>query len=224
MASKVKTVTLWIRAFIPDKVFRSDGTESTVTVPSGPHKGKKLLPGPLNVGWFHTDDRGFSDAKGSTSRAHCEVLVDFAAAKVEVVARRCDETAMFLAIDDASPKTGVGDASRLVVKDVAFSSAPGGGQRSKFVLFGEANNPLLPGSPDIDWDIRLTVDRDASEVAVRLTAEGLVDPFPAYEMYAATDASPSPKKVFNIAPEPGKDPWNLFGPPDVPAGGQASWT
>lgn len=149
---------------------------------------------PLNVGWFHTDDRGFSNAKGSSSRAHCEVLIDFTAAKVGVVARRCDETAMFLTVDDASPKTGVGDASRLVVKDVAFVASPGGGVRSTFVLVREANNPLAPGSPDIDWEMRVTVNRDASEVAVRMTAEGLVDPFPAYEMYAATDASPSPNK------------------------------
>ncbi len=213
MSEQLKSISLWCRAFIPGIVLNSDGTEFSQTVTAAGHVGKKVIRGPLVglLGFFHTDDRTFLPEKTASSRAYCEVLVDLVSNQVSVASRRCDPTLKFKSLTDSSPESAVGDSSRLVIKDVSITNEPNGGRVFTFNLRGEANNPLALGSPDIDWDLKVRLEVDTGLMMGRVTVKGLVDPFPAYEMYLSTNLSSPPNQVFQISPAPGKDPWDLFG-------------
>ncbi|MCU0545584.1 MAG: DUF3238 domain-containing protein [Oscillatoriaceae cyanobacterium Prado104] len=220
MSDQLKLISLWCRAFIPGVVLNSDGTEFSQTITAAGHTGKKVIPGPLGLlGFFHTDDRTFLSEKTASARAYCEILVDLVSNQVSVASRRCDPTLKFKSLTDSSPESAVGDSSRLVIKDVSITNEPNGGRVLTFNLRGEANNPLAPGSPDIDWDLKVLLEVDTGLMMGRVTVKGLVDPFPAYEMYLSTNLSSPPNQVFQISPAPGKDPWNLIGNPTIPVEG-----
>jgi hypothetical protein len=79
-----------------------------------------------------------------------------------------------------------------------------------------ANNPCFRGSPDIDYEGTITVDVPAREVAF----EGLVDQFPAFEMYARALPTGAMATLFQSMPLPGKTPANLPGRANRPQSGR----
>lgn len=222
MSDQLKSISLWCRAFIPGIVLNSNGTEFSQTIIAAGHSGKKVIPGPLGLlGLFHTDDRTFVSEKTASSRAHCEILVDIVSNQVSVVSRRCDPTLKFQSLTDSLPESAIGDSSRLVIKDISIINESNGGRVFTFNLRGEAKNPLAPGSPDIDWDLNVFLEVDTGLMMGRVTVKGLVDPFPAYEMYLSTNLSSQSNQVFQVSPALGKDPWNLFGNPTIPVEGSS---
>ena len=74
MPDKIQTVRFLIRAFIPDTIVKSDGTEMTKKLTGGPFANTKVIPGPPvlpGIGYFSTDNRSFDASLSVTSRMHC---------------------------------------------------------------------------------------------------------------------------------------------------------
>jgi hypothetical protein len=61
------------------------------------------------------------------------------------------------------------------------SATPNGGSTNRVHCFGAVANPLIAGSPDIDWDLTFTFRWGDSRI--HYTVEGCHDGFPAYEAY-----------------------------------------
>jgi hypothetical protein len=76
---------------------------------------------------------------------------------------------------------------------------------------GAANNPCFSGSPDIDYEGTITIDVPNRKIKF----EGLVEPFPAFEMHIAINDG-NAIEVFSLPPILGSDPWNLPGSPNRP--------
>jgi hypothetical protein len=84
----IKTLSLWLNAFIGNDVRRADGQPMSFRLTTGLHRGETAIPGPFNgkVPGFDdcylTDQRSFNanDRKAS-SRIHAEVLLDFTPSK-----------------------------------------------------------------------------------------------------------------------------------------------
>jgi hypothetical protein len=79
----IRTLTLWLNAFIGKDVKNGDGTPFSFALTKGPHAGKSAIPGPFNgiVPGFDdcylTDQRSFDQDKNASSRIHAEVRIDF---------------------------------------------------------------------------------------------------------------------------------------------------
>jgi hypothetical protein len=80
----------------------------------------------------------------------------------------------------------------------------------KVGLTGSAGNPCQTGAPFIEYKGDITIDIDART----LEFKGEIEPFPAFEMYASVNDE-SPVTVFQIMPEAGRSPFDLFGSPNV---------
>jgi hypothetical protein len=105
------------------------------------------------------------------------------------------------------------DAGKLKVK--SFTSS---GTKCSFSFDGGAGNPCAGAlAPDIDWLVNVTVERQGGGISVTLAVGSLVEPFPAFEMYASLNGAT--KQLFQRSPDPGATPWNLFGPPNKPVSG-----
>lgn len=80
----IRTLTLWLNAFIDKDVKNANGTPMSFSMTKGPHAGESAIPGPFTgkVPGFDdcylTDQRSFdSFNKKASSRIHAEVMIDF---------------------------------------------------------------------------------------------------------------------------------------------------
>jgi hypothetical protein len=90
-------------------------------------------------------------------------------------------------------------------------------------LVGAGSNPCPPlgaFAPDIDYNGTISIDFRARQVLF----QGLLDQFPAFEMYAMEYTSGAPMlgtPLFNTLPPPGAGPGSLFGGANRPQVGFA---
>ena len=83
-------------------------------------------------------------------------------------------------------------------------------------------HPLRPPAAfvgDIDFNGTISIQFSTADPSTAAVAfSGLIEPFPAYEMYAtANDGAGLP--LFQIKPERGVGPADIIGPPNTPAPG-----
>ena len=85
--TSVRTLTLWLNAFIGKDVKNADGSAMSFKLTRGPHVTQSAIPGPFNgkVPGFDdcylTDQRSFdSFNRNASSRIHAEVRIDFTGA------------------------------------------------------------------------------------------------------------------------------------------------
>ncbi|KAA8641733.1 uncharacterized protein ATNIH1004_010672 [Aspergillus tanneri] len=144
-------VSFWVKAFIPLNVDK-------VTRPYPKDSNRTMIDGiPITGDCFLTDQRGFSNASGASSRMQSQVWVWVRPNGYRWSQRRyCDET---IEVDCEDGDQGV----------LEFKAA--------------RNNPLVTGSPDIDLRGTLTVDREHKFVEFI----GTVDDFPAFESYVSVN-------------------------------------
>lgn len=105
---------------------------------------------------------------------------------------------------------------------VEFQNNPG---TSKIrVLFkGGADNPCFAGSPQINWDLRVTVEiTDANSCIVILENGSLVELFPSFEMYFSVNGTSH--VVIQKSPNPGSGPSDLVGAANEPVSAQKGFT
>lgn len=200
---------VWLNAFIPVDL------EGAERVSSGPHAGKTMLssPGPVDA-WFLTDQRGFSDEPTAHSRMHSEFMLALPTCDVLREDHCCDDTVQ------VDPETGEELCRETPdTADMAFSEYKASPQARAWTctLSGSTRNACLKlgpikVSPNLDYRgvFNLAWSEDLREVT--LVFDGLVETYPAFEMYASLDGGPI-VPVFRLGVEEGTTPANLAGAP-----------
>jgi hypothetical protein len=200
------TARLWVRAFIPGDV---PGT--TQVLANGPHAGRSAVRVPVTNRCFLTDQRSFSNAEGASARMAIEVSVDLTLGAVlstpsvgRTIGVDCDTGS---SLCERTQSTG-----QIVHRNVSADIA--NGERRVFVtLSGAASNPCVTPSPDIDWTLVVTLRARSRQRELAVHADGLIEPFPAFEAYVVTTGSPV--ELFSRAPQPGSSPLGLGGPANI---------
>lgn len=211
----IDTVKIWINAFIPKDVpgITHPAPEQfpDQTVVDGPFKGGDC---------FFTDNRSFSPEIHASSRMHSEVEIDFLNKGINFQWHNCSPTHAVNPDTGESTCTESGNTSRMNYSNLRGNTTvdPEGGiytdPRANIVqidINAAANNPCVAGSPDIDFFGSIVIDPDAATIEF----DGMVDGFPAFEMYAAIDNG-APIAIFQLMPPIGNAPWNLIGEPKIP--------
>ena len=206
-STEIKTLKLWIKAFVPDNI-KGGGVVPGV----GGHAGKttQLL---LNRA-FLTDGRGFSSDIHAPARMHSEIEIDLVRRRQVYEFHHCYETI------EVDPKTGeekcrkLGDTENMHFSDVEFFED---GRGCSFAVKASAKNPCIALAtvkimPNLDYEgtirIMLTADRKYASISF----EGLVETYPAFEMYISLNNGPA-QPVFQIPVEEGATAANLMGAP-----------
>lgn len=196
--NSIQMVKVWLNAFIPGTV-----PGLTETVPDGPHAGKTMLRGPIPgiSDCFLTDNRSFDSYIHASSRMHSELEIDVADPSITLEWHNCDFTHEIDCEDGSEECKEQGDTSRM-----RFSGLHAPSPSLILVnLNGAANNPCFTGSPDIDYLGTILIDLNAKTVQF----DGLIDAFPAFEMYATANGGAG-QPMFRTMPLPGKSPGNLW--------------
>ena len=201
------TLKIWICSFIP-----KDIAGYTKAVPNG--GGKTMIPGPLPTSdCFLTDQRTFSNSPTASSRTRSSVEIDTTTMTLITQKHHCDNTVEVDCEDGDVECNKTPDSSGLTI--AGFTSS---GPKCSFVFEGGAGNPCAgAAAPDIDWLANVAVEKQGGSISVKLGAGSLVEPFPAFEMYASLNGAT--KQIFQRPPDPGATPWNLVGPPNKAVSG-----
>jgi hypothetical protein len=204
MAIQIKTVTVWINAFIP-----RDIPGYSKPVPKGVHAGKTMIPGPNPLSdCFLTDQRGFSNSIHAKSRMHSEVTVSFVGPKPTITqAHRCDSTTEVDCEDGDVENTDTGSTSRMRFAVLPERVCVPG--LIRISVDCAASNPCAPTSRafgDIDYNGTLTI----SETTRTVEFVGKIDQFPGFEAYAAMNGGAG-LTLFQASPPAGNTVMNLPG-------------
>lgn len=200
---------IWISSFIP-----KDIPGRTMPVPDG--SGRTMMPGPTPLNdCFLTDQRGFAAEPTAASRMRSLVEIDEAGLTLVAQRHHCDNTVEVDCEDGDVECDLPPDPSGLTVVD--FQSTGAG---CSFRFKGAANNPCFSGSPYIEWIVSVAVTRSGGRFTVAAQPGSVVEPFPAFEMYATT-GGPA-KALFQVPPNAGAGPGDLYGPPNKPVSGSVT--
>jgi hypothetical protein len=179
MPIPIRTVKIWINAFIPRTI-----SGYTRPVPKGIHAGKTMIPGPFPVSdCFLTDQRDFSNDIRAKSRMHSEVKVDFTGSRATIKQwHNCDWTTECDCEDGDVECHKKGSNGRMNLQLLPASTP----RLAVISVNCAASNPCAPISRlfgDIDYNGTFTVDQAARSV----TFKGKIDKFPAFESYVAAN-------------------------------------
>jgi hypothetical protein len=214
VASPVRSLRVWINAFIPGHV---PGYTDELT--TGLHAGKTVLYG-LGGGKeaYMTDQRMFSSALDASSQMHSEALVDFLASPAKLAEwHACDFSAP-LAGEDGAAERQPADTSRMHVtmatqrtlsshRDVARAVGVlprrlDASAEEIYLYFSAAATPVCEHMAahfgDITYEGVAIFDPPRSALAFH----GEVHRFPAFEMYASVNEA-APIAVFRLSPPRG---------------------
>lgn len=217
-ASSIKTVKLWLKAFVPASHEQSSPVPGT-----GEHAGKPMQM-MLNRA-FLTDGRDFSSDIHASARMHSEIEIDMVRTKQVYEFHHCYETV------EVDVKTGeekcrkLGGTENMHYSDVEFFEE---GVGCSVALKASSKNPCISIAtvkitPNLDYEgtIRITLaeDRKSAEIGF----EGLVESYPAFEMYASVNGG-DPQTIFQIPIAEGATSSALIGPPNRPVSQQVTVT
>lgn len=200
----ITKIDLWIKAFIPEQ-----GTFTHVRFgQSSPHAGKTAIPHPTLPDYYYlTDQRSFSKDVNASARMnlHVELNVGQAVPNMHTVRAGCDITIETKGSGEERARA-TADGSGIFANNFSQSS----NQSIRFWVEAAASDPLISVAPDIDFKGWITLDFKENQLFFDL----LVDEFPAFEGYFSIDGGPA-KTIFQLLPEPGASPFNLFGDANV---------
>ena len=206
---KPQSLRLWLNAFIPIDL------EGAEVVKAGAHAGKTMLPtpGPVDL-WFLTDERGFSNAPDANSRMHSEIELWLPTFEVQRELHCCDDT---IQVDKETGEVVCRETAS--TENMAFGdiqlAADARSWRCR--LHGATKNSCLKVgpikvSPNLDYDAAISILWNEKLTEFTITFDGLVETYPAFELYASLDGGPA-VTVFRLPAAPGTSPVNLAGPP-----------
>lgn len=198
----IRTVKLWIKAFIP-----ADYERATVVPGSGAHAGKTAITDLWLLNrCFLTDQRGFSSDIHAEARMHCEIGIDMAKCRETYQFHHCYDTIEVDCKDGHEKCRAEGST-----KDMRFTGFEVSEDKQRFTLKIDASskNPCvkigpLAVSPNLDFTGTITVSLLEDETHAMVTFTGNVELYPAFEMYAsANDGEPQMVFRIGVAPEAG---------------------
>lgn len=207
LGTEIKTMKLWLKAFVPGSY------DHAIAVPgTGEHAGKTMLM--LLNRAFLTDQRSFSNDIHAIARMHSEIEIDLVRGKQVYEFHHCYETI------EVDVKTGeekcrkLGDTENMHFSDVEIHDDKLG---CSFALKASSKNPCISIAtvkimPNLDYEgtIRITCAEDRKSAAVSF--EGLVEAYPAYEMYAAVNGG-EPQTIFQVPIAEGASRADILGAP-----------
>jgi len=190
---------IWMNAFIP---YHVPGV--TKKIPDGPFKGGSMLNTPWyapHLDCFVTDGRSFDSSPGAAQRIRHAVIVDLDTLNYSTnynigVTHEIDCEDGDVECTSMGSISGLKTNTREKSQDILSLD-----------ITGAANNPCAAGSPNIDYFGHIRINKQSRIIAFA----GMVDNFPAYEMYAVSTTKKTPLTVFQSMPPKGKDPSDLFG-------------
>jgi len=213
---KPRRLSIWINAFLPAILDK----DILRVVPAGQYHGQTAIVGPIASinDLFLTDQRSFSLDATASSRLHSLIEVDFDSQAIVREIHGCSPTVEL--DDDGDVECGPARASTsgMHFKDSTFSG-PTEYLTFETTLKAGASNRCWKGSFDIDYSGKVSAARRLTDNTVLVTYDMLIEPFPAFEMYASVNNGP-PIALFRRLPKPGLTPMNLFLFPDVPMQGE----
>lgn len=199
----------WVNAFIPNSVCELCGDSYAVRAPTG--------------ALFSADQREFSSDTAAMARAHSEVIIDgissdnpeYTEFHVCGETHRIDAAGNVLesaiATTDAMRFANLRGSQTVDPEGGVIDGIPGSIQID---FQGLGRNPLM-AAPAFDWSGTLTIDREKRRVSV----QGAVNDFPAFEMYCILDGGP----VLTIVRKNPVTPMDLFGEEDKSIAGSVDF-
>lgn len=224
---------LWICAFIP-----RDVAGYTRTIPAGPHAGKTAIPLPalarlhpanITKDWdagYLTDQRGFEASPHGSVRLRtiAEIeLTPILAGYLGVLTYADHQTSGTVELNMASGAVTCSQAAdrsrcRADFTLVASLAPP---SVMHLAVRGEASDPCVAGAADIDYEGSFRIEAGPGP-QVRVSFDGRIDPFPAYECYAELNGVI--QELWRFMPVPGADVLNLPGRANTPVSGAVSFS
>lgn len=227
MAMPIRSLRVWINAFIPAHV-----PELTDELTTGPHRGETVLYG-LSGGKeaYLTDQRVFTAAADAASQMHSEALVELLPGAPRLSAWHECHFAMPLGEDGEPLPSAEADTSRMrailatpqtlsmnteVARVVGMLPRRPGAAKDELYLYFDAK-----ATPPCERMATHFGDIAYSGVAIVDTRRGTLDfsgavhRFPAFEMYASANEGPA-VAVFQISPPRGADALQAQGPSSRP--------
>lgn len=223
---------LWICAFIP-----GDVPGYTRTIPTGPHVGKTAIPMPalarlhplnLTKDWdagYLTDQRGFEAASDRSVRLRTvsEIeLTPILAGYLGLLVHAAHETSGTVELNMASGQVTCSQSADTSACSAELTLVAGLGAPSVMHLrvVGQASDPCVAGAADIDYEGSFKIEAGPG-VQVKVSFNGRIDPFPAYECYAELNGVT--KELWRFSPAVGADVLNLPGRANTPVFGSANF-
>ncbi len=214
----IRTVKLWIKAFIPN-----DYERATVVPGSGAHAGKTAITDLWLLNrCFLTDQRGFSSDIHAEARMHCEVGIDIAKGRESYQFHHCYDTIEVDCKGGHEKCRAQGNT-----KDMRFNGFVVSEDKQRFTLKIDAGskNPCvkigpLAVSPNLDFSGEITVSILEDPTRAVVTFEGRVEMYPAFEMYASANDGEA-QTVFQIGVAPEAGIGQIAGKPERSVSGKA---
>ena len=198
MASAAE-LKIWVKAFIP----KYHATNEGYVVSRPGHSGEFMIPDPIQLGvCFATDDRAFSSDPAASARMTSMITLVYTGDKIsKYEVHRTDETREYSCADGVE-KQPPKSASTSRMHWGTPAQADGSLQ---VTLEGNANNPLVAGSPSIYYAGDFIFTPHSKILRYRLT----LGRFPAFEAYAQLDGGRI-VTLFTEEPAEGSDVWSLI--------------
>ena len=209
--ASIHTIKIWFKAFIPNTYAEVDHVPG-----NGEHAGKTMLStlGMVNR-CFLTDQRAFSPDVHAEARMHSELEIDVAKRKSVYEFHHCYETI------EVDCRTGEekcrkrGDTTNMKFENFTASED---GLTYTVDLTCSSKNPCVTVatvqvSPNVDYygSIRVTLAEDRCSATVGF--EGMVEAYPAFEMYVGLNGSDIGQPVLQIDVQPDATVKDITGAP-----------
>lgn len=204
MAVPIRSIKFWINAFIPKKV-----AGYTKSVPG--KQNYTMIPGPFpGSDCFYTDQRNFSNNIHAESRMHSEFKLNFTGPTPNLKQwHKCDFTIECDCEDGEEECKKKGNTDRMKFKwDMANAFIKNKGLYV-IQMYCRSNNPCSPSSRfggDIDYEGKILIDLPSRKI----TFDGKIDAFPAFEAYATINDGAG-VALFQESPPVGHTVMNLPG-------------
>ena len=218
---RINTIRVWLAVFIDANQSQKPGL-SVSPLPAGPFAGIALIRGPQWDICFATDNRTFDLNPSSSARLHA--LLEITVPAGVISAQPAPYSSPTIAVCcEPQGRCPYGNVSCFATAQPrggfsAFRVSPDG-QTFTVTLDVGASDPCLP-SPEVEAKGTLTIQLRAGGSEAEVSFDGLIEPWPSYEMYVSVDAGPAVPVFPPQRPLPNTGPFNLFGTANRPVTGR----
>ncbi|MEP7294236.1 MAG: hypothetical protein ABI835_20780 [Chloroflexota bacterium] len=214
----IRTVKLWIKAFIPN-----DYERATIVPGTGAHGGKTAITDLwLMNRCFLTDQRMFSSDIHAEARMHCEIGIDVAKCKETYQFHHCYDTIEVDCKGGHEKCRAEGSTNEMRFSDFEVSPDK---QRFTFKVKAASKNPCVKigpvqVSPNLDFSGTITVSILGDTTQAMVTFTGKVEQYPAFEMYASANEGEA-QTMFQVGVAPEAGVADIAGSPERAVTGRA---
>lgn len=211
-------IRFWVKAFIPESIYSASGQEITWRANTGCGESMSMLPlqsyFPSLSASYATDQRSFSSHPDASARITTLICIPANENNEITVMRYSDPTlqlrkswmALFTfqdgSIESLTSRPG-GNQSIAQTENTLTISFSTHGSNPFFSVRG------LNYAPPISMNFTLSIQTSAEEGMTRISLEGKVSQFPAFEAYIQID-NQQPVAILRHEPKKGHTPYNLI--------------